>query len=79
MNATITLYPDYTDLVFTWSGGPYIEVWFSDPSNQDPTGDIINVYDYYLGKPSIAFTPKGMDVVCKRYVKNLIETLDKGE
>jgi len=71
MNAEITLSPDFTDLVFTWSGGAYIDVWFSHPSNNDPAGAVINVYDYAKGKPSIPFTPKAMERACKRYVRAL--------
>lgn len=71
MNATITLFPDYTDLVFTWGGGAFIEVWFSDPYDKDYTGDFINVFDYAKGKASIPFTVKAMDRAVRRYVANL--------
>ncbi len=71
MNAEITLDPDFTDLVFTWSGGAYIEVWFSDPIHKDHTGAVINVYDYAKGKASIPFTIKAMERACKRYVRAL--------
>lgn len=70
-NATITLSPDFTDLVFTWAGGEYIEVWFSEPSNQDHTGQVINVFDYAKGKPAIPFTPAAMERAVKKFVKNL--------
>lgn len=79
MNARITLAPDFTDLVFTWEGGAFIDVWFSDPIHNDPTGDVINVYDYEMGRAVIRFTPKGMERACKRYVKELKRVFDSQE
>lgn len=70
-NAQITLYPEFTDLVFSWKGGAYIEIWFSDPSNDDHTGQVINVFDYAKGKPSIPFTPRAMERAVKTWVKTL--------
>lgn len=69
MNARITLSPDVTDLVFTYEGGEYVEIWFSDPANQDHTGQVINVFNYATGRPQIAFTPKGVERAVIKWLK----------
>lgn len=71
MSARIVLSPEFTDLVFEWVGGPYVEVYFSDPTHQDHTGQVINVWDYAKGKPRIPFTPAALERVVKAWVKDL--------
>ena len=50
----------------TYKGGAYIEIAFG--TSECPT-DVINVYDYAAGKPKIANTPRAVERVFVRWLK----------
>lgn len=66
----ITVVDETTRLTFVYEkGGSYIEVfgegWFG-------IDDIINVYDYVAGKPSIEYTPESVEAKVKEYLAERI-------
>jgi hypothetical protein len=48
-----------TGITARWHGGAYIEFGYVD-GGEWKAMDVINVYDYTAGKPSIPFTPEAM-------------------
>lgn len=41
---------------YVWYGGPYIDVTYNVPEGGHTPHDVINVWDYEAGKPSIPVT-----------------------
>lgn len=41
---------------YTWFGGPYIDVVYNTPKGGHTPHDVISVWDYEAGKPSIPVT-----------------------
>ena len=50
----------------TYRGGEYIEVAFG--TSEHPT-EVINVFDYEAGKPVVANTPKAVERLLLRWLK----------
>lgn len=64
------------ELRFTWHGGEYVEVAGLDLSTPCPESvafDVINVYDYEAGRPSIPFTPEALDACVDEWMAEQAE------
>lgn len=54
-----------------WHGGAYIELTFHDAEN--PT-EVINVYDYAAGAPTIPFTQEALDAHVREWCDDYFHT-----
>lgn len=56
-----TLYVEIGSLVFTWEGGPYIDILYRLPNGNVEFTDLnINTWDYETSKSRLPFTPEAL-------------------
>lgn len=63
----ITVVDEETLLTFVYGGGAYIEVF---GEGWHGVQDVINVYDYKAGKPSIEYTEEAVKAKVKGYLED---------
>lgn len=65
-----TLYVEIGSLVFTWEGGPYIDVLFRLPNgNVEFTDMNINVWDYETSKSRLPFTFDALKATAQDWIE----------
>ena len=65
IDSFITVVDEETLLTFFYPGGAYIQVF---GQGWESPLDVINVYDYELGKPKIEFTPEAVEAEVRDYL-----------